>query len=144
MSLDESIEFFRTQFKLPKDQLGNAKLEKSINKLAEQLQGYPLGLQLAAGNINYMLNDDSIGPLDSKVEEFNGSLSGGIDPYLTNQPPFTPTDCPYSFQAVWILTMEKLRKERCSARALHLLQILAYADHDGVLAKTLRVVYETF
>ena len=51
----ETIKFFRSKFGLSEGQLDQDQaLKTQIEQLSKCLQGYPLRLQLAVGNLNYV------------------------------------------------------------------------------------------
>ena len=140
---EESLRFFHGHFELTNSQLqSNQKLVESIDYLSKQLQGYPLGLQLAAGNMTYIPDEDPISVLERDIQDLTAKLTGRIDPELMKQQPSTPTDYPNSFQLVWEVTMDKLHKERCSSTAIQILQIVAYCSPDNTDLVDLLNVYK--
>ena len=99
------------------------------NSFQGHLQGYPLGLQLVVGLIDYQPGDP-LSLLRRDLEDFAEKLSGQIDPYLMEQLPSTLTDYPRSFLVVWNITTERLAKHQCASGVFDLFCIMAFCDPE--------------
>lgn len=142
LTQEESVEFFRSHFQLSKAKLKREKgLRILVEKLADCIQGYPLGLHLAAGHIDYDSTDDPISLLQRNVESFTSMLRQKIDGRILNQLPNTPSDYQRTYRIVWDMTMERLCNDTYASGSLHILHMLAYCSPDQIGFDKLGMVY---
>ena len=138
----ETIEFFRSRFGLSKEQLNEDQaLKAQIDQLSECLQGYPLVLQLAVGNLNYVRNQHTGRLLQSELGSFVQLLKGTIAREVMDRPTCTNPEYPHTLRIVWEETMKKLRAEEFKEEGSHVLKALAYCNPDNTVVGDLKEAF---
>ena len=143
----ESVRFLEARFQLPQadPDNGNPKrkdLDSLIDELSDCIQGYPLALQLAAANVNYLPKTDQPELLHSRLKKFITKVKELQDSLMTERVKRGGTDYERTFRIIWSITMQQIDTDDYSLLGRHLLRILAYTDPDGASWKDIKEVFE--
>ena len=126
LSKIESLHFLSTRCKVSQQQVDeDNSLRDLLHNLAERLNGYPLALGLAAANVSYIPDQDSVELLKKCLKKYiqcvddNTILEQRVDTQLA-------TNYPHTLLKVWDIAMRNLERREHAREAKQLLYILAY------------------